>query len=95
MSEGTKPISEDAVKALLASTRQSKVDPTETRDISTWFTLNHHSREEECDNPDCIDTRKKGDRGRKIVVKVKGQFMCRYCFLDGWLKGDEVIGTED
>jgi hypothetical protein len=87
MTEGQKPISRDAIKALLATTRSRvKVDPTETRDITTWFQLNHHSREEGCENPDCTDPRKPDDRGRKIVVSVKGQMMCRFCFLAGWLK---------
>jgi hypothetical protein len=87
-------LSQDAIKALLSTQRSAKkVDPTETRDISTWFTLNHHSREEECDNPNCTDPRDPDDKGRKIVVSVKGQMCCRYCYLAGWLK--DVDATEN
>ena len=40
-----------------------------------------------CWNPDCLDhTRKPDDRGMNMIVEVKGQWICRYCFLGGYLK---------
>jgi hypothetical protein len=41
-----------------------------------------------CWNPNCEDhTRnKETDRGTNIVVEVKGQFICRYCYLAGYLQ---------
>lgn len=40
-----------------------------------------------CWNPNCLDTtRSKDDRGTNIVVQVKEQWICRYCFIAGYLK---------
>jgi hypothetical protein len=82
---GFKPISQDAILAILASGRTQKADSTLQRDIATWFKLNQVFREEGCDNPDCADPRPADDKGREIVTKVQGQFMCRHCYLAGWL----------
>lgn len=40
-----------------------------------------------CWNPDCFDHKrdKENDRGTNIVVEVKGQFICRYCYLAEYL----------
>lgn len=79
--------------------RSAKADPTEDRQINTWFKLNHHlcstwcehrtdpgnTTGRSCWNPNCVDTRSAGDRGMEIVVKVKDQYICRYCFLAGYL----------
>jgi len=40
----------------------------------------------QCDNPDCVDQRKKPQV--MVWTNENGLNMCRYCFLDGWLKGD-------
>lgn len=66
--------------------RQAK-DVTEPRVYGTWWKLRHTIREEGCENPDCVDTRPKGDVGSNVVALVKGKHMCRYCFLGGWLSG--------
>lgn len=41
-----------------------------------------------CWNPNCLDkTRnKETDRGANVVYNVKGQQLCRYCYLGGYLK---------
>lgn len=40
-----------------------------------------------CWNPNCEDHKrdKATDRGTNVVVEVKGQYICRYCFLAGYL----------
>ena len=39
-----------------------------------------------CWNPNCVDPRnKETDFGANIVYEVKGQMICRYCYLDGYL----------
>jgi hypothetical protein len=80
------PLDDNTIAALLAGGRGEKTDITKIRDVTTWFKLNHYRREEGCANPDCKDTRPKTDAGREIVAEVRGQLICRYCFLDGWLK---------
>jgi hypothetical protein len=44
-----------------------------------------------CWNPNCMDrTRDKDtDRGAQIVYEVKGQNICRYCYLGGYLSEEE------
>lgn len=84
----------------------TKVDQTEVREINVWFKLNHHLCGPDCEhraksptedhaacwNPNCVDTRDKTkDRGTSIVVLVKDQYICRYCFLSGYLKNPDVL----
>lgn len=40
-----------------------------------------------CWNPNCLDEKrdKVTDRGTNIVFEVKGQMICRYCYLGGYL----------
>ena len=39
-----------------------------------------------CSNPNCVDdTRPQSDPGRQIVYKMGNEFICRECFLAGWL----------
>lgn len=78
-------------------TRRPKEDITQNRVVNVWFKLNHHLCVNDCEhraqspkgtacwNPDCVDTRDRDNRGVNMVALVKEQFMCRYCFLDGWL----------
>lgn len=83
--------------------RGPKIDKTETRDTATWFTLSHHMCMPDCEhrtlvegepltkacqNPNCVDPRPSENRGTCIVSEVKGQRMCRYCFLAGYLKDE-------
>jgi hypothetical protein len=77
----------DQIAMIMASGRQTKkADPTEPRNATTWFRLNHRILEEGCQNPDCADPRNKdSDRATNIVAEVKGKLICRYCFLDGYL----------
>src|SRR5215831_2113446 len=79
-----------------------RVDPTEERTVNVWFKLNHHICLPDCEhramnpnsdgracwNPDCLDsTRQPGvDRGVNLVALVKGKWICRYCYLGGYLK---------
>lgn len=75
------------VAALLSGSRNTsvKADPTEPRNTDTWFKLNAIIRESGCENLQCVDTRPRTDRGVNVVADVRGTFMCRFCYLDGWL----------
>lgn len=78
----------------------AKQELIEVRVIQNWFKLSHHICTTECPhreqaphstgracwNPDCTDTRTITDRGSQIVAEVKGQWICRYCYLAGYLK---------
>lgn len=77
----------DQIAAALTSgrSRGPKKDPTEPRETGTWFKLNHVMREEGCENPNCEDPRDKTDTGTRAVALIKDKYMCRYCFLAGWL----------
>lgn len=80
--------------------RGPRVDPTADRTIKTWFKLNHHMCGTDCEhrqadgnvnhracwNPDCSDPRDSDNpNSLRIVVEVKGQWICRYCFLTNYL----------
>ena len=74
---------------------------TNIRTIETWFALAPRVRDANvegrkldatCDNPNCVDPRPGSISPltneiikHQFVVEIKGQQMCRYCFLDGWL----------
>ena len=80
---------EDANKPKRGGGSHTKRDPTEVRELGTWMKLNHRIKVEGCENPECIDPRPKDtDAGVQIVVEVKGQFICRYCFLNNYLSND-------
>lgn len=86
--------------------RGTKPDPTLVRDVVTWLKLNHHFCMKECEhrslpgnttgkacwNPNCVDPRLADDVGTNMVSPVRDQWICRYCFLDGYLL---VIPTND
>lgn len=92
-----KLLAEDAAKPRRGG--GPRVDITLTRDLPTWYKLNHHfclsgchHREERphdgpraCWNPNCVDPRDPGDKGTQALAEVKGQMICRFCFLDGYL----------
>ncbi len=88
------PLSKEQAMALLKEDASkpkrggsTKTDPTVVRSYQVWFKLNHHIREEGCDNPECVDTRpKQNDKGTNVVALVQGKYMCRYCFLAGWMQ---------
>lgn len=93
-------LSPDQIKALLAVKpkgrgKKKEID-TSVRDFKTWFALKPQERDENkdelhCDNPKCVDPRPATISALGNVIKhqhvvvIKGQFCCRYCFLDGWL----------
>jgi len=79
-----KSLNPEEIQNILSSKRTKGI-ATEPREIGVFYKLNHLLREEGCTNPNCVDTRPRGDRGRNIVVKIDDEYMCRYCFLDGWL----------
>jgi len=76
-------------KPKVRRTRKSGPD-TSVRDMETWFKLSTHMMNNDtkellkCENPNCVDPRHKGI----LVAQVNGRWMCRYCFLDGWLIDD-------
>lgn len=80
-----KPLDPSQIANLLKPTRAPKGLTTEPRVIEVWYKQNHIFKEEGCDNPNCTDTRPRGDRGRSIMAKVGDKLMCRFCFLAGWL----------
>jgi hypothetical protein len=77
------------IAGLLAKDKERKPkqpkDVTEPRDYQTWFKLRTTVRENGCENPNCHDPRPKSDYGTGVVYQIKGQFICRYCFLEGYL----------
>jgi hypothetical protein len=82
----------DTINKLLARPEQKrgprqKKDVTEPREYKTWWGLRHVIREEGCDNPDCVDPRPKLNANGKpnVTAEIKGKWLCRYCFLDGYL----------
>lgn len=93
-----KKLGSNEIAALLADTPrgrgEAKTDPTEPRNIDTWFKLNQVIKESGCENPDCKDTRPRNDRGVNIVAEVKGKFMCRFCYLAKWMSPFQN-GTQD
>lgn len=78
------PLSPEQIKNLLQPAKGEKGVKTEPREISVWYKLDHLLREEGCSNPQCVDPRPNGDRGRHIVIDINGKYCCRYCFLDGY-----------
>lgn len=80
---------------------RTKADPTEPRTINVWFKQSHHICHPDCEhrvdkpgipdracwNPDCVDDNEKRrqPRGDWVVVLIKGEWICRYCFLAGYL----------
>lgn len=55
------------------------------RDHRTWFyDIPQHIGE--CDNPDCKDPRNK--KHVMVWMNPDGIYMCRYCWLAGWLVPD-------
>lgn len=96
-------LSEEAARPTgRTGSRGPRTDPTAVREINVWFKLNHHICHPECEhrstkpgdpnrgcwNENCLDdTRDETDRGMWVVVLVKGQWICRYCFLGGYLAG--------
>jgi len=83
-----------------------KVD-VDVRDYQTWFKLQHEIFDKspgvefgekllECENPNCQDPRRlAGPNKSAMVARVNGRYMCRFCFLDGWLLKDESQLTLD
>lgn len=91
------PLSKAEINRLLAlpsrrgGGKKAGID-TSSRDYQTWFKLGTKMVDENsqelilCANPDCQDPRALAGAGQGIVVaEVNGQYMCRYCFLSGWL----------
>jgi|SRR5215471_7595082 len=89
------PLDPDKIKYLQAiknrprktTGRGKKAVDTNVRDMETWFKLDRRMMNNEtkelfrCENPNCVDPRQSGI----MVSEVNGVFMCRYCFIDGWL----------
>lgn len=67
-----------------------------TRDHEGWFGLHHKLMNEadpnmpmKCENPNCNDPR---GRDSQVCAKPPGadKYMCRFCFLNGWLTVSEA-----
>jgi hypothetical protein len=84
-----KKLSGDEIQNILTSKKPKGIN-TEPRQIGVWYKLNHVLREQGCSNPNCVDTRPRGDRGRSIVAQIDDEYVCRFCFLDGWLSKSQL-----
>lgn len=97
------PLTNEQIATLLALPKRRgggkrKTGPdTSVRDYQTWFKLAHSFLDEEagtgellrCENESCLDPRALAGEGKGIVVtQVNGKWMCRHCFLAGWLLDD-------
>lgn len=81
-------------KAARAKSGSGKTIDTSVRDYQTWFKLAHEifNKEEmendlvflRCENPECLDPRDHESHSQ-VVAMVNSHYMCRLCFLDGWL----------
>jgi hypothetical protein len=97
-------LSPDQIKALLAKPEKRggrgkggiQVN-TSVRDYATWFKLVHKILDSDskdanpigCSNDNCIDPRTyQGSQPAPLVAEVNGVFMCRYCFLSGFMSID-------
>jgi hypothetical protein len=101
------PLTKEQIQKLLAipekQPRKRKSGPdTSVRDYQTWFALAHKLFDEDtrelviCENPNCEDTRE--NKSRVVTALVNDHYMCRLCFLAGWLIEDPnqmSIGTGD
>jgi hypothetical protein len=64
-----------------------------TRDYQGWFKCAQKLIDDEtgeladCENPNCQDPRHGTDKS-VVVTEINGKKMCRYCFLEGWLKDE-------
>jgi hypothetical protein len=83
-----KKLSPEQIQNIMSS-RKPRGLATEPREIGVFYKLNHLLRENGCTNPECVDPRPRGDRGRNIVIQLGDEYMCRYCFLDGWLSSSK------
>jgi hypothetical protein len=80
-----------------AGKRGPRKEDTSVRLVNVWFKLQHHICMPDCAhrtdsptgnacwNPECVDPRERTDRGVNVVALVNEKWMCRYCFLNGWL----------
>jgi hypothetical protein len=75
-------------KAPRTGTRRAKVDILKDRSLRTWFNL-AKNRKHLCQNPNCHDhTRSDDNKGKWTTILIKDQYICRYCFLAGYLNED-------
>lgn len=91
------PLSDAQIAKLLALPQRKRggkpAGPdTSQRDFQTWFKLAQKMIDEDtrelqlCQNENCQDPRALAGEGNGIVVaEINGKYMCRYCFLSGWL----------
>lgn len=94
-----KKLDDNEIAALLADTPRGrgtvKADPTEPRNVDTWFKLPQVIKESGCENPTCADPRPRNDRGVNIVAEVRGKYMCRFCYLNLWLSPIKPAGEHN
>lgn len=76
-------IGEDFLEQLLTEPeKKSRKPKVIERDHRTWFYV-VQTRLGKCDNPDCLDDRKKPSV--MVWTNPEDTNMCRICFLGGWL----------
>jgi hypothetical protein len=95
-------MSRDEIMALKSNVEKQKKDggrsrsgkkvDTSERTFQTWFKLAHKTMDDsednygepmKCANESCQDP----NPGRvSLVAEVNGKWMCRYCYLAGWLE---------
>jgi len=81
---------------------KKKGPDTSVRDIQTWLALAPQSRDMNreqpdlrCENPNCVDPRPPkisaldgSEIKHHFCVQIDNIYICRYCFLDGYLLND-------
>jgi hypothetical protein len=90
-------LTKEQIDALLAKkaarTRgggRKKNEPNvDDRTYQTWFKMIHKLIDDDtgemlnCSNEHCVDPRDRTNG--QTCINIKGQWVCRYCFMDGWL----------
>lgn len=87
------PLTQDQINKLLNLPRRAgrRTGPdTSVRDYATWFKLAQKMVDDytgelvRCSNDNCQDPRRDTQK-TVLCVQINGQYMCRNCFLAGWL----------
>lgn len=85
------PLSAEEIDRLLSlpkrgGGKKAGID-TSIRDVQTWFKLATKMVDDDtkelitCENPNCLDVNSLGS----VCAMVNDKYMCRRCFIGGWL----------
>jgi hypothetical protein len=93
------PLTQEQIDRLLSlprrtGGRRASGPDTSVRDYATWFKLAQKMVDDytgelvKCHNENCADPRRDTQK-TVLCVAISGRYMCRHCFLSGWLLGAE------